>query len=398
MKRIIPVLLCLFVLFVLPAPARAALPVNEAGLNPQGSAYEINPDSDGWLWISDFSAGEVWHVNPQVSPATYTKFSTGGYPADARRSGEVFWWVDGYYDEPVIGDPIPGVIGRAVVADGAFTTWQVPVGALYFYGTAVDNAGRLCASDAIQPYIYRLEDKPADIPDELCTFTLPDSGQTYYFAYQDPYLWLEDFVNSRLLRLNVIPDSGNNFSYSWWQLPEASSPFGMTVDADGHLWYADDSNNELAELDPDSDVLTHYVIPKKSMPQMVAVVGDEVWYTGHSLNTIGVLDSLAAAKTTSNLTQVDSSLSPVCSAISTYTPGNLTMTSGTISWASTSYQPLYVQDGWHIYQMPTDSSPWGIAYRDGKVWVVDSNQQKLVEIDASGSLDTFNVFLPLITR
>jgi streptogramin lyase len=393
MKRIIPVLLCLFVLFVLPAPARAALPVNEAGLNPQGSAYEINPDSDGWLWISDYWGGEVWRVNPQTG--AYYKYMTDpnpsdelySFPADARRSGNFFWWVEGDSD----------LIGRAAVASGAFTLWKVPVASLY--GSALDASGRLWASDGSQPYIYRLEDKPADTPDELCTFALPDGGQTYYFAYQDPYLWLGDYVNSRLLRLHV-----NDFSYSWWQLPEQgdppipSSPFGMTVDADGHLWYADDSIKELAELDPDSDVLTHYVIPTKSMPQMVAVVGDEVWYTGHSPNTIGVLDSLAAAKTTSNLTQVDSILSPDCSAIPTYTSGNLTMVTGTISWTPTSYPPLVDANGWQIYQMPVDASPWGIAYRNGEVWVVDSGRQKLVEIDATGRTDTFNVFLPLIIR
>ena len=260
--------------------------MQEADLNPDGTAYEINPDQQGGLWISDYWAGEVWYVNPLVTPTTYTAYSTdtnpapditNSHPADAHRNGEYFWWVDGYSN----------FIGQALVNTGEYTLWQItnpfldPQNEIFFYGMAIDASGRLWASDGFLGFIYSLSVDISNNDAEVCTYILPDDAQVSYLVYHSPYLWLGDAYNSRLLRINL----DGNYSYSSWQLPDNSAPFGMAVDGESDLWYADTTNNSLLELDPDSGILTRYDIPTGAIPQMVTVVGNEIWFTGRSPGT-----------------------------------------------------------------------------------------------------------------
>lgn len=410
MKRILPVLLGVFLIISFSIPALAALPVHEILLNQNGEAFEINSDDEGWLWISDWIVSEVWRVNPATGahiiykiPGMYVDPGdptiTYGSPVDARKNGNFFWWVD--YTEYLIG--------RAEVTDGdsnglvAYTLWTVPdLDPSYFWGTTLDSAGRLWTSDGWHSKFYRLTVNSAGTSGEICIFDIPDSGLATYLTYDDPYIWLGDYFTPRLLRLNV-----NDNTYDWYQLPASSSPLGMAVDDEGDLWYADQDNPELAELDPDSHLLFRYSIPQitfppvdgmfRSFPLMIAIQQQRIWYSANSKNindnfgndTIGVLDSTGASYLVNELDWGDGTLVPDCGPgpIQPYDSGDMAIvTSDNLSWTASSYETLLDADGWHIYKALADvnswTGPYGVAQKDGKVYVVDNGWQKLVEIDS----------------
>lgn len=377
-KRIIPVLLCVYFFFGLAFPAEASIPVDETELlspSDGGGAYEVNPDAEGWLWISDYWGGEIWRLNPLTG--VYTEYITGSTPADARSSGNLFWWVENDSN----------FIGRALVDTGAFTRWEVP-GVYSLYGTALDDSGNLWVSDETQSFIYRLAVNSSGNSGTLCAYSLPDYGMTNYMVFQDPYLLIGDYMNSRLLRLNV-----DDNTYVWWQLPDNSDPLGMAFDADGDLWYADFDNKLIAELDPDLNYLTTYPTPLPGeIPQMIAIQGKRVWYTSMT-DTIGALDTTSADHTHPPVTWEDGFLIPDCGSgpVSPSSSGNLSMYSKNYTWLPRSYDSVLDAGGWRIYQVPTDGTApepilfpnvSGIAYHNGKVWVVDNGRQKLVRITA----------------
>ena len=123
---------------------------------------------------------------------TFTDTVHPSTPSDARRDGANFWWLDS----------LNSLIGRASVVGGAYTYWEVP-DAYWLYGTAIDATGALWASDVSQPYVYKLSVNQAGTTGVLCTYPIPSEGITTYLAYQDPYLWLGDEINFRLLRVNL---------------------------------------------------------------------------------------------------------------------------------------------------------------------------------------------------
>jgi len=354
--------------------ARADLTTSEADLNVDGYAYEINPDDAGKLWISDFGAGEVWGLNP--TSGDYEIYPVGGYPSDARQAGGWLWWADG----------LSNLLGRVSTSDFSFTQWEVPDVA-GFYGTNVDDLGRLYAADVLNPNLYRLD--PAS--DELCNFTLPGLGASSYVLRNGGYLWLADGYSSLLMRLQI-----SNNSLTSWSLPEGSSPFGMAVDGSGNLWYADQGISELARLNPTTNQLTRFAMPSGDSPEMVAVQSDFVWYTEGNLASIGRLDPLIAEHTITTLSFQNQTLDPSCDSISSSSTGTLTVSTGEMSWGDTSYPTIRNNGGWRIYQMPEDSFPWGITVPE-LGYLVDSGRQKLVRFTAVFPPLTLT-YLPIITK
>ena len=374
LKLIFKVLFLIIFFLTISFPVQAALPALEASLNTQGGARQINLDNQGGLWISDFEAGEVWWVDPQTDQ--HSIYTTTLYPHDARRSGDYFWWADG-------GD-IP-LIGKAAVSNGAYTLWQVP-DAFWLYGTAVDAAGRLWVTDRILPSLFRLTDVPASTSDELCIYALPGGGSVSYLAYRDPYLWLGDEANARLIRLNVTDNT-----YAWWQLPVGMQPLGMALDEQGDVWFTDQSvSRVVGELDPDSHQLTSYTEPQGLTPYMITVQGSRIWYSIDNSTKFGTLDTNVAAHVAPLGLTHGSGVAPMshsCGSISPLAESGGSKTSpASLTWAAASYVSASPAQGWQAYTMPNKSQPWGIAYGDNKVWLADYGRQKLVEVDAPAEI------------
>lgn len=407
--KIILVILVLILIACTITAAHAAWSVEEAGLDTTIYPYEINPDATGMLWISSFGVGEtdpglVWQVNPASTDMEYTKYViqypqgqefVPGNPSDARRDGDYFWWVDAYQNR----------IGRAKVTDGEYLLWDVP-GAETFYGTAVDYLGRLWAAEwpfddpvpeGQEPSLIQLKVQADNTSAAICTFSLPDKGGTRYMAYDHPYLWLGDEENFRIIRLDVT-----NYQYDSWDLPAGHTTYGLTMDGKGDLWFAD--NDALVEFDDDTQKLTVFKIPMVGFPQMVSADGERIWYSGYSslsLNpVVGVLDSTIALSTEDHdlsPTRAVGTLPSTCeNAVLPAASDNLFMVTGDSPWIDGSYDELVNYGGWLVFKMLDTSDPWGIAYLNNMVFVVDFSRKSLVKIPTPAS--DYNVFLPLILR
>jgi streptogramin lyase len=340
--------------------ARADLSVSEANLNPDSAAYEINPDPSRILWISDFTAGQIWGVNP--TSGEYDIYNVTGYPGDARQAGGYLWWADG----------LSNMIGRVSTNDHTFTKWEIP-GANAFYGTNLDDLGRMYTVDSVDPILYRLDPDGA----KICSFELPGLGASTYLVRNAGYLWLGDGISSLLMRFQITDGSLTS-----WSLPEDSSPFGMVVDGEGNLWYIDTGLDLLGRLNPATNQLDSFALPNGDTPEMIAVQSSFLWYTEQSLPGIGRLDPIVASHTSLPLTSNNSQLTPTCTDISPSSTGTLDVTSGSFNWADTTYPIDLTAGGWKIFKMPVDSLPWGIT-TPGTGYVVDFGRQKLVRFSTS---------------
>jgi len=365
-RSLLLMLTCLAAGLAFANPARADLEVSETGLSDLGAAAEINPDAQGRLWISDYGAGEVWGFDPVGNSVEV--YPVGGSPSDARHDGTNLWWADGASNS----------VGRASTKFARITRWEMP-GANSLYGTALDDSGRLWVTSANSSHLYRL--KPATPKDELCTYTLPDGGKCTYIVSSAGYLWLGDWVNGRLLRLRVSDNS-----LASWSLPAGSRPFGMALDGEGKLWYADQGLQVLARFNPNDGRLDSYALPEGggTAPAMIAVVDGKVWYTEQGLASIGVLDPPpAVAYSGQSLTPASLTLAPVCIDTNPAPDTSVGIVRKTgLSWSQGLYSTILYQDGWQVYQMPDSSAPWGITSTPA-VWYVDTDRGVLGKITAA---------------
>jgi streptogramin lyase len=331
---------------------------SKPSLNPQGSAYELNIDQGGELWISDMSAGEIWRVNP--ANGSYQVYTVSGSPVDARQSDGRLWWADGRSNS----------LNQVSISDGSFTQWQVP-DAYGFLGTNLDARGRFYATDSSNPFLYRLD--PSD--SSLCTFSLPGFGASNYIVRFGDYLWLGDSFDSIIIRLDTVEEQ-----LSWWSLAAESSPFGMAVDEAGNLWFADQGTSSITQLDPTTNQLNSYILPDGNYPQMLAIQSGIIWFTEQNLPDIGRLDPQAADHTVSSLTYATYQSNPNCNQVSPSTSGTVQITTGKIDMQKISSNPVVNTSGWQFFRLSESSNPWGIGLTDAG-FVVDPGQQMLLRFE-----------------
>ena len=160
MRKILVVIVCLVLIFGSTLPAAADLLVQEADLNPDGTAYEVNPDQQGGLWISDYWAGEVWYVNLLITPTTYTAYSTDTNSAPDITTAiqlmptEVEIFSGGWIAIPISSDRL-----RLIPATTTYSKFQIHIQIhwiIIFLCYVIDSPGRLWASDGSKAFIYSL--------------------------------------------------------------------------------------------------------------------------------------------------------------------------------------------------------------------------------------------------
>lgn len=360
---LLPVLLAALLVTCVIAAVAADLTIAEAPLNPDGRVFEVNLDEQGYLWLADADAGEIWQVNR--TNGGYTVFEGIPDPSDGRRApdGSVWW-----------GDLEQGRLGRLQPATRALTWWNTP-GATSLFGIHFTGDGRVWASAELEPKLYSFD----PVIGELCTYTLPLDGKTYYLETTDTTVWLGDWVNSRLYRLTP---STNQFSY--WQLPTDSEPYRLALTPGGELWYADPNLGVLGRLRPVQNELTLFNPPRFYSVRMLGLAGDQVWYTYYRDGVLGTLDPAVAAGDTSTVARGTASVTPVCTTPEPVATGIASTRTGTLQWSDAVYPLLPDGSGWQVYELAQDAQPEGIASDGARVWFVDPARQVLGRIDYSG--------------
>jgi streptogramin lyase len=358
--------------------AGAAGSSQEAPLNPNGAAYEVNIDSTGQLWISDLDAGEIWGVNPGTG--AYTVYQGIQALSDARRDASgMVWWGD--WDE--------GRFGRLDPATGDATWWVAP-GVIGLYGTQVDDGtGDFWVAGRDAPYLYRFDPGTS----QLCTYTLPLSGTAYYPLVQNGMVWLGDANNESLLRLDLGSDN-----FTTWELPEFTTAEGMAFDSTGALWIADSYNGTLDRFWPGTNELDTFDLPTGFIPEMIAIEGRNVWYTELWDPAIGRLDPATATYSTTSLSPAPPTPASVtCNQVAPSQTGTVSISNGTLAWVDQAYSMSVDSGGWSVYGLPEPdvAYPWGVAIDENHVYFIDSGRQMLGRIPLPTPYD---VYLPLVVR
>ena len=161
------------------------------------------------------------------------------------------------------------------------------------------------------------------------------------------------------------------------------------------MWYADAGRDEVVQLDPAAGQRVSFALPPGSLPTMLAIEGEHIWYTAPGLGSIGRLDPATAIHTDSAPVSAEMLLTPGCAGITPAGSGHVTITNGELAWTPRTYADVPGPAGIQRIQLPTEAAPWGIAMHAGEVWAVDQGRQQLVRLPADGPQER-RVLLPII--
>jgi streptogramin lyase len=385
-NRHLNILLCLLLalaallLLLLGIASAAGLTAPEPLLNPNGSAYELNPDSEGTLWISDYGIGEISSFEP--TGGVTTTYQVGGSPSDAHSDGMgSVWWADFASNK----------LGRLSTATHQATVWEIP-GSISLYSTAIDSStGDVWVSESSDPFIYKLD------PDtnQLCTYKVPNAGVTEYLYLNGGQLWFGDtFTVDDTLKAQIVRLQDGTFD--WWELPEGNYPQDLELDRNGQLWWTDRDNRYLGRLDTGAAAITTFTPPVSPVgtPKMLALSGGKVWYSQQFPSQVVVLDPAVAIPDAPPV-EVATGTQPAaltCDELLPLDPTPVTVLNGQAEWTGQTYAMTLNTAGWGMYDMPEGSLPSGIAAA-GKIWLVDQGRQVLARL-STGSY----AYLPLVQK
>lgn len=364
-------LIILFSVLALVGTVQAALLGREIPLSPAGEAFEVNLDSKGVLWVTDGVAGEIRAV--VAASGNYTTYMVGGAPADARSDGAgSVWWVD----------TISSTLSRLSTATYITTVWQIS-STTGLWGTALGEGGVVWASDFSAPNLYKLD--PAS--NQLCVYTLPNSGSGEYLLTDQGRIWVGDNVHGRILRLNGP-------TFDWWTLANGSEPRDLTMDGSGRVWWTDPSLGDVGRLDPVTNSIITYTAPGavNVVPQMLTLLDGKLWYTQQYPSRLVKLDPAVASGITATVTTGQKPTIPTCSTLAPQASGTIPHVSGLASADWSVYHTLVDSAGWSIYDLPVNAVPYGIAATQ-QIWLVDQGRQVLAK-----TVPAFSIYLPVINK
>jgi streptogramin lyase len=340
----------------------SGITANEAALNPDGLAFEVNRDNQGDLWISDNGSGpgtaEIWHVRPATG--AYTIYGGLSYVSDAHMdtAGSV-WWANAGFEPQV---------GRIDLKAGTVTTWTLPnAGQVVGVGIAGES---VWISDPGAGQVYSFELATT----ELCTYTVPEGGGSDYVLAGAGGVWLGDWRNGRMVKLD--PAAGE---FTYWQLSADAHPEGLALTENGDLWWADAGTAALGYLEPPAGRVTTYSLPYDAAPGMLALNGGRVWYSDNFSGTLGALNPLQTAGTTTIVLPVKATITADCADIGKGVTSPVSTRTGTLAWSARTYTNTS-GGGWTVYQLPAGAAPWGVTTGTGQLWAVDNGRQVLIRL------------------
>jgi RHS repeat-associated protein len=169
-----------------------------------------------------------------------------------------------------------------------------------------------------------------------------------------------------------------------WTLSNTASPAGITVGADGNLWFAEPDNSTIAKITT-GGTLTEYSIPTaNSIPEDVTLgVDGNVWFTESATNKIG---KVTTSGSFTEYTVPTSNSTPW--GIATGPDGNVWFTENT----GNNIGRITVGGTFTEFSIPTTgSSPKDIqAGPDGGLWFMENGTNKVGNITPSGSIAEYS--------
>jgi len=85
--------------------------------------------------------------------------------------------------------------------------------------------------------------------------------------------------------LNVFPVRGATYEY--WKVPGLSSPYDVTMDEYGYVWFTEYRSGEIGVFDPRGGIFREYSISPTGRPQGIAYDGIYIWYVDGYRSVVG---------------------------------------------------------------------------------------------------------------
>ncbi len=331
--------------------------VYEMPLNPSGGAFEINLDAQGHLWLSDYNAEEIWELDPVGQ--VYTSYAGISYPGDARAddSGSVWY-----------ADASEGVLGQLSPVSGTLTLWEA-AGLDGLFGTQIDGAGNVWATNWLKPLLYRFDQETR----QMCSYAIPSTSASQYLQADNQSIWLADYNGEYIFRLDPTLNE-----YTAWSLPKTGGPVGLDLDQNHDLWWADYNLGSINRLEANLDHMTTFTLPISGNPVMLDASLDEVKFTDDINSTFGRLVTSQAISSSISLPHSTLPVTPTCSVEEPVTTTTATVSSGPMVFTQTSYTDIVDNAGWQIWQVPGASAPYGVRVSGKSTWFSDYGRQKLI--------------------
>jgi streptogramin lyase len=221
-------------------------------------AHTLTLDHSGNVWFSGGTSGDLWSFDVKKQ-----QFSSHSYPVPvAYPKGTMQDWGE------IPGESHPAQ-GRS-------------------YDVAVDNEGMVWFSEIAVGTLVKLNPATGETKDIHPEGVVSIRGITV-----DPQdnLWFGDFLGHRFGRLNVKTGEVKFFKPP---TPNATV-YGVTYNqADGTMWFADMSGNNLTRFDQKTERFTEFPIPQRPDRSYARFIGADikgrVWFTEYFGDRIGFVD------------------------------------------------------------------------------------------------------------
>ena len=388
------IIISLGVAFILIGAVLAAsnsLSLQEMSLAPGGYVYEVNLGEDGYLYISDYDAKQIWRVNPanQEDVKRY-QFAINVADARADAAGNI-WFTDGGM-----------TFARSNATGDQAVSWDVAVGQ-NLNGTAFSPDGKIWFTDWINSdsHIFSFDTT------ELCTYTLPlnatdpAGSQSWYILYGQNKLWIANRFLGRIYSIDPDPAPGEA---TYWQIDPtlSSSPYGIAMDKLGKLWWADEALNALVSLNPNTNPaeMLRYNLPNGATPYMLTSTDNVLWFSAVGA-THGYLGALVPSKATGTPITIEEtgtySMTRECNPDIAGTEIYVNRTDEDPDWINSSAAQTVDTSEWQIYELPTDALPFAVNVHENYLWATDQGRQKLMRVELPTPAMS-NIYLPLVVR
>jgi streptogramin lyase len=224
----------------------------------KAAAHTLTLDHSGNVWFSGGTSGDLWSFDVKKQ-----QFASHPYPVPAA------------YPKNTMQDwgEIPGES-------------HPPQGRSY--DVTVDNEGMVWFSEIALGTLVKLNPATGETKDIHPEGTVSIRGITV-----DPNdnLWFGDFLGHRFGKLNV-----KTGAVKFYKPPTPNATvYGVTYNqADGTIWFADMSGNNITRFDSKTEAFTEYPIPQRPDRSYARFIGADVkgrvWFTEYFGDRIGFVD------------------------------------------------------------------------------------------------------------
>jgi len=224
----------------------------------KAAAHTLTLDHSGNVWFSGGTSGDLWSFDVKKQ-----QFSSHAYAVPAAYpKGTMQDWGE------IAGESHPAQ-GRS-------------------YDVTVDNEGMVWFSEIALGTLVKLNPAIGETKDIRPEGTVSIRGIT---VDPEDNLWFGDFLGHRFGKLNV-----KTGAIKFYKPPTPNATvYGVTYNqADGTMWFADMSGNNVTRFDPKTEHFTEYPIPQRPDRSYARFIGADikgrVWFTEYFGDRIGFVD------------------------------------------------------------------------------------------------------------